>query len=616
LNSILKLISILSKQERRRLILIAVATLCVSIMGLVEVGSVAPFMAVATDPDIVNSQPQLAFLYRLGGFDSRSDNIVDFMIFLGIVIFTVIVIVTVFKLGISYISQRYIQNRRYTLGVRLFKQYLYQPYQFFLSRNTSELSKNILSEVDMVINGIMRPAIQIFINGVMAIAIFILLILLNPLMAIFTTSFFGLLYFGVYFFTRHLVDRRGKIAREFNRRRFKISAEAFGGIKDMKILGKESFFVDEFDSNAKRYVISQREAFFYSTIPGQFIHSMVVGFALAMFIILLAMNGSLVGILPLFSVYAFSTMRLIPNIRGIFSNLSTIRYNSHTIDALYSDITTLILPADLIAKEAAGVKVMPFTRKIELRGIEFSYPSSREPVLKSINLTIAKNTAIAFEGMTGCGKTTLVDVIMGLLAPSGGSVNVDGVPVLKPFDGRDNRAAIAPWQRNFGYVPQQIYLSDQSVAANIAYGIPEILRNAAAIEKAARIANLHDFIVDELPDGYDTLIGERGIRLSGGQRQRVGIARALYHDPDILVMDEATSALDSITEDAVMDAINNLMRTKTIIIIAHRLTTIQECDTIYCMEQGRITASGTYGELLETSPQFRALAKVKDNRKI
>jgi ABC-type multidrug transport system fused ATPase/permease subunit len=613
-SSILKLISLFTKQERRRLILIAAATLGVSVLGLVEVGSIAPFMAVATDPDIVNTQPQLAFLYRLGGFDSRGDNNVDFLIFLGIVIFVLIVVVTAVKIGVSYINYRYTENRRYTLGVRLFKQYLYQPYQFFLNHNTGELSKNILSEVDMVIGGVMGPAIGIFISGTMALAIFIFLVVLNPLVAVLTASFFSLLYLGVYFFTRRLLDRQGALARELNMRRFKISAEAFGGIKDLKILGKEPFFVDEYSKNAWRSVVSQRATYVYSSIPGELIHSMVIGFAIAMLVILLAANGSLVEILPLFSVYAFSTLRLIPNIRNVFGCVSTIRYYAHTVDALYRDITTLTLPADLFAKEASAIKAMPFTRKIELKGVEFSYPASREPVLKGINLAITKNTAIAFAGTTGCGKTTLVDVIMGLLEPSGGSVNVDGIPVIEPSNGRDNRATITPWQRNFGYVPQQIYLSDDTIAANITFGVPENLRDAAAIERAARVANLHDFIAGELPNGYATLIGERGIRLSGGQRQRVGIARALYHDPDILVMDEATSALDSITEDGVMDAIHNLMRTKTIIIIAHRLTTIQECDTIYCMEQGRITASGSYGELLETSPQFRALAKVRDKK--
>ena len=615
MSSILKLISLFTKKERRRLILIAIAVLCVSVLEIVEVGSLAPFMAVATNPDMVNQQPQLAFLYRLGGFEAQNDNNISFLIFLGIVIFVLIIAVTVFRTCVLYITYRYTANRRYTLSVRLFKQYLFQPYQFFLNHNTGELSKNLLSEIDMVINGVMRPAIDAFTRGMMALAIFVFLVALNPLVAIFTAAVFGIMYFGVFFFVRRLLNRQGKIARESNRLRYKISAEAFGGIKDLKILGKEPFFAAAYSKSAKHFAVSQSVSNIFSTLPGQVIQSMAVGFAIALLVILLAMNGSLVEILPLLTVYAFATVRLIPNIQHVFSSAAQIRYYAHTVEALYRDMTTLSLPPDISAKEAkvTAAEVMLFTRDIELKDIEFSYPSSREPVLKKINFTIAKNTAVALAGTTGCGKTTLVDVIMGLLEPAGGSINVDGVPVIVPLDGRDNRAAIAPWQRSFGYVPQQIFLSDDTVAANIAFGVPEDLRDAAAVEQAAKVANLHEFIVGELSNGYNTLIGERGIRLSGGQRQRVGIARALCHDPNILVMDEATSALDSVTEDAVMDAIHNLMHTRTIIIIAHRLSTIRECDAIYLMEQGKITANGTYDNLLQTSAQFRALAKTRDS---
>ena len=607
MGSVFKLISLFTKKERRRLILIAIAVLCVSLLEIVEVGSLAPFMAVATNPDMVNNQPLLAFLYRLGGFDTQNDNGIAFLISLGIAIFILIIVVTALRTCVVYITYRYTANRRYTLSVRLFKQYLFQPYQFFLRHNTGELSKNLLSEVDMVINAVMRPAIDAFTRGMMALAIFVFLIVLNPLVAVFTAIVFGILYFGIYVFVRRRLNRQGKIAREANMLLYKVSAETFGGIKELKILGKEPFFAAAFSQSAKRFAISQAASHIFSTLPGQVIQSLAIGFAIALLVILLAVSGSLIEILPLLTVYAFATIRLIPNIQYVFNSAAQIRYYAHTVDALYRDMTTLSLPPDVSTEEVytTAVEIMPFTQNIELKKIEFSYTASREPVLKGIDLLIAKNTSIALAGTTGCGKTTLVDVIMGLLEPSGGSINVDG---------KDTRAAITRWQRNFGYVPQQIYLSDDTVAANIAFGVPENIRDAAAVEQAARVANLHDFIVGELPNGYNTLVGERGIRLSGGQRQRVGIARALYHNPNILVMDEATSALDSVTEDAVMDAIHNLKHTRTIIIIAHRLSTIRECDTIYLMEQGRIAANGTYEELLQNSVQFRALAKASDSK--
>jgi ABC-type multidrug transport system fused ATPase/permease subunit len=616
MKSIIKLISLFTKKERNRLFLITFILLCTSFLNILEIGSIAPFMAVASNPNIVTRQPQLAFLYQLGGFDKQSSGNTDFLIFLGVTIFVFLIVLTVIRTGISYVICRYTANRRYTMSVRLFRQYLFQPYQFFLNKNTGELSKNILSEVDMVIHAVMQPGINIFTHGMGALVILVFLVVLNPLVAVLAAAVFGILYFGLYVFLRPRLKRFGKVAREANRLRYKITAEAFGGIKDIKILGKELFFTSAYSQGAKNFTASQAANHIYTSLPERVIHSLTIGFAIALMIILLVTKGSLTEILPLLSVYALAVLRLRPNLQHVFHGVAQLRYSSPAIDALYLDMTELMPPPpEALSKKKAPVvaaKVMPFTRDIELKGIEFSYLSSREPVLKGIDLTITKNTSIAFAGTTGCGKTTLVDVIMGLLEPAAGSINVDGVPVIVPSDGKDNRATIAPWQHNFGYVPQQIYLSDNTVAANIAFGIPENLRDAAAVEHAAKVANLHEFIVSELPEGYNTLVGERGIRLSGGQRQRVGIARALYHDPNILVMDEATSALDSITEDAVMDAIHNLMHTKTVIIIAHRLTTIQECDAIYLMEQGRIVASGTYRELIETNSRFRAMAKAGD----
>jgi ABC-type multidrug transport system fused ATPase/permease subunit len=336
--------------------------------------------------------------------------------------------------------------------------------------------------------------------------------------------------------------------------------------------------------------------------------SMSIGFAIALVVIMLATAESLVTILPLLAIYAFAVQRMTPNLQAVFQGVAQIRYMGHTVDALHRDMTEMPPPPTLPDHKAMrrASEVLPFKEKIEIQALSFGYPSSREPVLRELSLTIEKNTTVGFVGTTGCGKTTLVDVIMGLLEPTAGAVVTDG-NIVNPSAPSQS---VEPWQRNFGYVPQQIYLSDDTVSANIAFGIPEVMRDERAIEDAARVANLHEFVTTEMPRGYETVVGERGIRLSGGQRQRVGIARALYHDPDILVMDEATSALDSVTEEAVMDAIHNLMHTKTIIIIAHRITTVRECDMICLMEQGRIVAQGSYDELLGTSERFRAMAKV------
>ena len=604
MTAIFKLISLFTPRERRRLIPLTLAVLVMSLLEVAGIGSLGPFMAVVADPSVIQRQPLLASLYEAGAFPSTR----AFLIALGLGVFLMVLIATAFKLMVLYVVARYVGNRRYSLGLRLFRQYVYQPYSFFLDHNTSELSKNLLAEVNQVINGVLRPAMDIVVHGVLAAAILLFLVFTNPLVALAAALVFGSMYAGVYGFIRPRLTRFGIELREANRLRFKAAGEAFGAIKDVKILGKEPAFADSYGRATRSFTNTEIAKQIYSTLPANAMQSMSVGFAIALVIALLMVHGSLVQVLPLVAVYGFAVQRLMPNMQKIFTAVAQIRYYAHTVDALYQDMTQMPPAPDLSDKKLVLKPLPPrrFENDITLNKLSFGYPTSRTPVLKELNLSIPKNTTIGFVGTTGCGKTTLVDLIMGLLEPTAGAVLVDGDPVNPP----PAEQPIGPWQRNFGYVPQQIYLSDDTIAANIAFGIPEHLRDTAAVETAARVANLHRFITQELPEGYNTIVGERGIRLSGGQRQRVGIARALYHDPDILVMDEATSALDSVTEDAVMDAIHNLMHTKTIILIAHRITTVSECDVICLMERGRIVAQGGYDELLASSERFRAMAKV------
>jgi ABC-type bacteriocin/lantibiotic exporter with double-glycine peptidase domain len=550
-------------------------------------------------------------MYAYHSFGFSSDRL--FLIFLGIIVFILVLIATGFKMIVLYIMFRFTGNRRYSLGLRLFRQYLYQPYHFFLNHNSGELSTKLLSEVDMAVVGVLAPAMDIFVRGSLILAILIFLIIVNPIVAVIAFGVFGILYAALYGFVRPRISRYGKDVSESNTIRYKTAAEAFGGIKDVKILGKEPFFIHSYSIGAQRFTATMAANQILSGIPAQAMQAMAVGFAIALIIILLSTSGTLVEILPMLAIYAFAVMRMMPNAQAFFGDVAQIRYYSHIVDTLYTDMTILPEPPDKFDAETRHEtpEILPFTNHIILQRIEFSYPASQEPVLKGIDLRIIKDTVVGFVGSTGCGKTTLVDVIMGLLEPDAGSIIVDDVPIITGSAVANSIQNTTPWQRNFGYVPQQIYLSDDTVAANIAFGIPESMRDITAIKQAAHVANLHEFITT-LPKGYNTIVGERGIRLSGGQRQRIGIARSLYHDPKILVMDEATSALDSVTEDAVMDAIHSLMHSKTIIIIAHRLSTVRECDTIYLMERGRIIAWGNWDKLIQTSPQFRAMAKVAE----
>src|SRR5690606_11800566 len=298
---------------------------------------------------------------------------------------------------------------------------------------------------------------------------------------------------------------------------------------------------------------------------------------------------------------AIATLRLLPALQSLFASMTNLRFSVPSIDVLHHDVQgTGFQRLD----DARGLEPLPLRDRLELRHVDFSYPTARGRVLEDFTLTVRANSTVGIVGATGSGKTTTVDILLGLLHPDTGTLTVDGIVV----DDENRR----PWQMNLGYVPQQIYLADDTIAANIAFGIREQDVDLAATERAARMANIHDFSSEELPEGYQTVVGERGVRLSGGQRQRLGIARALYHDPSVLVFDEATSALDGVTEESIFRAVSELGKSKTIIMIAHRMTTVRECDVIYLLDKGKVLDSGSFGELLNRNERFRAMAQAGD----
>jgi ABC-type multidrug transport system fused ATPase/permease subunit len=311
------------------------------------------------------------------------------------------------------------------------------------------------------------------------------------------------------------------------------------------------------------------------------------------------MNNDFQQIIPTMGLYLLASYRLVPALQQIYQDMTMIKSTRPVLDAIYKDLVDCQTESHRTNTPRSAI--LQLKEYIEFCNVSFQYPKAKEPVIRDFNLTIRLNTTIGFVGTTGSGKTTTVDILLGLLNPLQGVLRVDGVEI--------NKNNLPMWQANIGYVSQHIYLSDDTVARNIAFGVPDNEIDHQTIKQVARLANIHDFIANELPSGYETEVGERGVRLSGGQRQRIGIARALYYNPSVLVLDEATSALDGITEDTVLDAIHNLAHKKTIIIIAHRLSTVKECDMVYMMEQGRIVAQGTYQELIGTNQQFRDMAK-------
>ncbi|WP_321990740.1 ABC transporter ATP-binding protein [Marispirochaeta aestuarii] len=602
MHYIRKLLRLLTKRERRQLALLTFAMLIMAFMEVVGVGAIGPFMRVAADPSVVERTPVLLWLYNLLGISDMR----YFIVVLGIIFFLVILGTNGFTTVVMYYLFRWSDMRSYTLGRRLLSQYLYQPYSYFLDHNTSELSKNILAEVGQVLRQAIRPGMELMTRGMVAAAILLFLVISSPLVALIVTLVLGGTYAVVFGLIRNRLTRIGTKIRQLNRERFKVSGEAFGAIKDVKILGKEPVFEEQFAKASKNFAWQHARRQIITGLPHYIIEAVALGLVVLLVVVMIVRGGDFAEVIPVISVYAFAGYRLMPALRVIFKNAGSLRSSGPIVQALYDDLT---IGADTVEesrgaalKLSKNIERLPFVNEIHLKDVHFSYPTSAEPVLKDINLTIRKNSTIGFIGPTGCGKTTLVDIILGLLKAEG-TLSSDNTVI--------SDKNVRNWQLNFGYVPQQIFLADDTVTRNIAFGVHATDINQEAVEKAARIAHLDEFVRTEMPQGYETLVGERGVRLSGGQRQRIGIARALYHDPDILVLDEATSALDNLTEAAVMDAINELMGAKTIIMIAHRLSTVQKADTICMLDKGRIVAVGNYDKLMETSKDFQKMAKIK-----
>ena len=390
---------------------------------------------------------------------------------------------------------------------------------------------------------------------------------------------------------------------EASRERLLAATEVLQGIKDLKLLGRTHNYLRTFSRASHAFGRYEMQSGTISALPRYAMESIAFGGILLILLYLLSVRRDINQALPIMALYALAGYRLMPAIQQIFGGTAQLRFSLSSLGILQSELDELRNTADEFDEGEPAAEPLPLVGEIRVSGVSYRYPLAEQDALRNLNIAVQKNTTVGLVGSSGAGKTTLVDIVLGLLQPSAGAVLLDG----KPIERRQLRA----WRDCIGYVPQQTYLTENSIARNIALGLPEIEIDMARVETVARLANLHDFIASELPDKYATLVGERGVRLSGGQRQRIGIARALYHDPQILVFDEATSALDGITEDTIIAAIRSLAHTKTIILIAHRFSTIRDCDSIYVLDGGAVTDNGTYDELSARNEVFRSLGKIE-----
>jgi ATP-binding cassette, subfamily B, bacterial PglK len=575
--------ALMSARSRQRAKLVFLLMLSLALMETAGVASIMPFVAVLSKPEVVETNAYLAAVYRQLGFISTN----SFMFFLGLVVLALFLCSLGLQAMTNYAIVRFSSMQSHTIGSRLLGAYLRQPYTFFLARNTADLSKSVLSEANQVTGGVMIPLMKIISGTVVAAAIFSLLMFVDPLISIVIVALLGGSYATVYFFASRFLNRIGEDRIRANRERYILASEALNGIKELRLMGREQAYLQRFRDPSERFARHQATSNIIGGLPSYGIQAVAFGGMLVILLYLIGRQGGLGDALPIFALYIFAGSRLKPSIQEIFGNLIKLRFSLPALESLYNDLMYEEAQADQMYKRAPSPPLL-LRKFIRLENVTYRYPTSSIYALKGITLTIPVGSCVGFIGKTGAGKSTTVDLILGLLTPTSGQVVVDGHP-LKP-------ARLRAWQDNFGYVPQSTYLADDTVAANIAFGLPAESIDQDAVERVAHTAHIHDFIISELPKGYKTMVGERGIRLSGGQRQRLAIARALYH------------ALDNATEAAVMEAIETLHGLKTIILIANRLSTVRKCDLIFLLDHGQLAGEGTFDGLARSNTEFRRLA--------
>jgi ABC-type multidrug transport system fused ATPase/permease subunit len=597
LSEISKIQSLLTQLEKRKAYRLLVLMFIGMLFETISIGLVVPLIGLMMQNDIAVKYPAIAPLLAYFNNPSQTEIIVFAMVFLIFVYFA--------KTGFIAFSIWKQTSFAYKLQGRvseqLFKMYLNQPYIFHLNRNSADLIRNATSEVTLftlVINAVLLLITEILV----LIGIASILIYIEPLGAVLVVSVLGVAGLSFNRFTRNRVLVWGKTRQYHDGLRIQHLQQGLGGIKEVKLYGREDDFLGQFSLHNNESARTNGNQVMIQQFPRLGLEFLAI-FGLAMLVFIMTYNKvALITIVTTLGLFAAAAFRLMPSANRLLGALQILRFHSPVIDMLSKELKD----SPAIAQESAKMdlnKINKFNCKIECINVSYSYAGTSKSALDNISLTIEKGQTVGIIGASGSGKSTLIDILLGLLHASEGGVQIDGIKL-----GEDAKS----WQSQIGYVPQTIYLTDDSLKKNVAFGLPKDSINEDAVSKAIEAAQLKEFI-NQLPEGIETIVGERGVRLSGGQRQRIGIARALYHNPEVLVLDEATSALDSITEQEVMEAIHMLHKTKTIIIVAHRLSTVEKCDKLFQFKEGKLVASGLPRDMLNRPAIDASLLNTEEN---
>ena len=568
-----KMLGLLGRREQMQAVGLLGLFLLMSVCEVVGIASILPFMSVLADPDSVTRNEWLRRGYEYFQFSSPK----EYLFFIGVGVLVILVFTNIIKAVTRWVTLYVTQSWGEGLSRRLFDIYLRQPYRFFLDRNSSDISKNVLAEVQTLSNAVLMAFLDMITRIIVSMVILIFLALMDPVLALATCVILGGAYLLVFLGFKSSLKKEAQRRNQAQAEKYRIVNEAIQGIKNIKLGGYEALYKDYFREPAQNFAGSNARSSVIGEMPRYAMEIISFGGVLLMTLYLLQSQQGLNQALPMIALYTLAGYRLMPGLQGIYQGYTRIRFYSPALDTVERE---LALAATMQETTTSDVSPLNFQRALSLRNVGFQYNSAGREILKDVNLEIPAGSMTGIIGKTGAGKTTMVDIILGLLEPASGQLLVDGVAVTE-----SNRKA---WQKNLSYVSQHIYLCDDTITANIAFGMRPEEIHMDKVREAAKMASLSDFIESELAQGYDTIVGENGIRLSGGQRQRVGIARALYLSRPVLVLDEATSALDPATERDVMDAVHAAGLKKTIFIISHKPELLTQCDSVLVVHGGNV----------------------------